>query len=95
MGMAELNGLSRRLHDQRRSLTLVFEGADAAGKGGAIRRLASAMDPRQYRVISVAAPTDEEKAWPYLWRFWRNVPRSGHVTIYDRAWYGRVLVERV
>lgn len=94
-GMAELNGLARKLHDSRHSLTLVFEGADAAGKGGAIRRLTAAMDPRQYRVISVAAPTDEEKAHPYLWRFWRHIPLRGHITVYDRSWYGRVLVERV
>ena len=74
---------------------VVFEGWDASGKGGNIRRLTAAMDPRTYRVISVAAPTDEEKAHHYLWRFWRHVPRAGYVTIYDRSWYGRVLVERV
>lgn len=73
----------------------VFEGWDAAGKGGAIRRVTQAMDARLYRVISVAAPTDEEKAHHYLWRFWRHVPRDGFHTIYDRSWYGRVLVERV
>ena len=61
----------------------------------AIRRVTAAMDPRTYRVISVAAPTDEEKAHHYLWRFWRHVPRAGSVTVYDRSWYGRVLVERV
>lgn len=74
---------------------LVFEGWDAAGKGGAIRRLVSGIDARLFRVISIAAPTDEEKAQHYLWRFWRHVPRAGFVTIYDRSWYGRVLVERV
>jgi AMP-polyphosphate phosphotransferase len=73
----------------------VFEGWDAAGKGGAIRRLASAIDARDYRVIPVAKPTDEEKSHHYLWRFWRHVPRAGLVTIYDRSWYGRVLVERL
>lgn len=73
----------------------VFEGWDAAGKGGAIRRLTQAIDARLYRVISVAAPTDEEKARHYLWRFWRQIPRAGYHTIYDRSWYGRVLVERV
>ena len=87
--------MTRRLYEQRRSLILVFEGPDAAGKGGAIRRLTSAIDARLYQVISVAAPTDEERAHPYLWRFWRHLPRLGRVTIYDRSWYGRVLVERV
>src|SRR5262245_21599234 len=76
-------------------MLLVFEGPDAAGKGGSIRRLTQAMDARLYQVISVAAPTDEERAHPYLWRFWRHLPRMGRVTIYDRSWYGRVLVERV
>lgn len=92
---AELNPLTRRLHQKKHSMILVFEGPDAAGKGGAIRRLTQAMDARTYRVISVAAPTDEERAHPYLWRFWRHLPRLGRVTIYDRSWYGRVLVERV
>jgi len=73
----------------------VFEGWDAAGKGGVIRRITGATDARLYRVISVAAPTDEELAHHYLWRFWRQIPRSGYMTIYDRSWYGRVLVERV
>ena len=73
----------------------VFEGWDAAGKGGAIRRVTQAMDARLYRVISIAAPTDEERAHHYLWRFWRQLPRAGYHTIYDRSWYGRVLVERV
>jgi polyphosphate:AMP phosphotransferase len=91
----ELNILARRLHDEQRSMICVFEGPDAAGKGGAIRRLLSAMDARNYQVISVAAPTDEERAHPYLWRFWRHLPRLGRMTIYDRSWYGRVLVERL
>ena len=80
---------------KKRSAVLVFEGADAAGKGGAIRRVTGAIDARQYAVVPVAAPTEEERAQPYLWRFWRNVPRRGKLTIYDRSWYGRVLVERV
>ncbi|MBI3553357.1 MAG: polyphosphate:AMP phosphotransferase [Elusimicrobia bacterium] len=87
--------LAQRLRRDRRSLILAFEGSDAAGKGGAIRRITEAMDARLYRVDSVAAPTDEEKAHPYLWRFWRVLPRLGRVTLYDRSWYGRVLVERV
>jgi AMP-polyphosphate phosphotransferase len=73
----------------------VFEGNDAAGKGGAIRRVTRALDARQYRIVSVAAPTEEERAQPYLWRFWRHVPPHGRFAIFDRSWYGRVLVERV
>jgi polyphosphate:AMP phosphotransferase len=79
----------------RRTVVAVFEGMDAAGKGGAIRRVAAALDSRLYRIIPVAAPTDEERARPYLWRFWRHLPRLGRFTIFDRSWYGRVLVERV
>lgn len=80
---------------EERSLIAVFEGNDAAGKGGAIRRVVRALDPRMMRVIPIAAPSDEEKAQPYLWRFWRHIPRKGQITIFDRSWYGRVLVERV
>ena len=87
--------LTRELRRKRRALICAFEGVDAAGKGGSIRRLISAIDARNVRVMSVAAPTDEERAHPYLWRFWRQLPRLGHATIYDRTWYGRVLVERV
>ncbi len=87
--------LSRGLREKGRSAITVFEGPDAAGKGGAIRRLISAMDSRMYQVISVAAPTEEERSHPYLWRFWRHLPRAGRVTIFDRSWYGRVLVERL
>jgi polyphosphate:AMP phosphotransferase len=78
-----------------RSLIVVFEGADAAGKGGAIRRVAGALDARFYTIVPIAAPTDEERVHPYLWRFWRHVPARGGITIFDRSWYGRVLVERV
>lgn len=77
------------------STILVFEGPDAGGKGGAIRRLTAAMDARNYQVFGFAAPTDEEKAQHYLWRFWRHLGRAGRFTIFDRSWYGRVLVERV
>jgi len=90
-----LNRLTWAAWNQRRSLVAVFEGWDAGGKGGAIRRATEAMDARLYRVISVAAPTDEERAHHYLWRFWRQLPRDGYATLYDRSWYGRVLVERV
>jgi polyphosphate kinase 2 (PPK2 family) len=86
---------SQRKAFRDRALMAVFEGHDAAGKGGAIRRLTMALDPRQYRVFPVAAPTDEEKGRPYLWRCWRHVPRQGQIAIFDRSWYGRVLVERV
>jgi polyphosphate kinase 2 (PPK2 family) len=87
--------LMRDARFKGRSLVCAFEGADAAGKGGAIRRIGAAMDARQYQVTPVAAPTEEERAQPHLWRFWRHLPRKGHVAIFDRTWYGRVLVERV
>jgi polyphosphate:AMP phosphotransferase len=87
--------LCRRKAFRRRSLVVAFEGSDAAGKGGAIRRVTGALDARQYEVVPIAAPTEEERAQPYLWRFWRHVPAQGRVAIFDRTWYGRVLVERV
>jgi polyphosphate:AMP phosphotransferase len=90
-----LNALVWKARKERRSVVAMFEGWDAAGKGGAIRRVTAALDARLFRVISVAAPTDEERDQHYLWRFWRHLPRAGYVTIYDRSWYGRVLVERV
>ncbi|MBI4501376.1 MAG: polyphosphate:AMP phosphotransferase [Gemmatimonadetes bacterium] len=90
-----LNTLVRKMKRAGRSSIAVFEGWDAGGKGSAIRRITAALDARDYSVIPVAAPTDEEKAHPYLWRFWRHLPRAGRVTIFDRSWYGRVLVERV
>ncbi|MCB1961145.1 MAG: polyphosphate:AMP phosphotransferase [Rhodocyclaceae bacterium] len=87
--------LTRSKAFAQRSLVLVFEGMDAAGKGGAIRRVTAALDTRQYHVVPIGAPTEEERAQPYLWRFWRHVPRRGKGVIFDRSWYGRVLVERV
>ena len=90
--------LSELVRDPRfknRSLVCAFEGSDAAGKGGSIRRIAAALDARDYQIVPVAAPTEEERAQPYLWRFWRHIPKNGRVTIFDRTWYGRVLVERV
>ncbi len=90
-----LNRLQRKASAKGISTILVFEGWDAAGKGGAIRRTTAALDARQYQVIPIAAPTDEERAHHYLWRFWRHLSRAGRVTIFDRSWYGRVLVERV
>ncbi len=91
-----LNLLTRRKKwKKKRSLVIVFEGQDAAGKGGAIRRVSAGLDARSYHVVPIAAPTDEERAQPYLWRFWRHVPTFGRTVIFDRSWYGRVLVERV
>jgi polyphosphate:AMP phosphotransferase len=97
--MDELTDSLRTMHHlcyvKRLPVALVFEGTDAAGKGGAIRRLTSALDPRGYTVFPTAAPEGDEKQKHYLWRFWRNVPKAGHWAIFDRSWYGRVLVERV
>ncbi|MEX2044291.1 MAG: polyphosphate:AMP phosphotransferase, partial [Opitutus sp.] len=92
---AELARLAWTAHAKKRSVVLLFEGWDAAGKGSAIRRVTQAIDPRLYRVVGIAAPSDEERAQHYLWRFWRHLPRAGLMTIFDRSWYGRVLVERV
>ena len=93
--IAEITALARDPRFEKRSLVLAFEGMDAAGKGGAIRRLTAALDPRQFQVVPVSSPSEEERAQPYLWRFWRQLPRQGRVTLFDRSWYGRVLVERV
>ena len=92
---SRLNLLQRRAGKLGVSTILVFEGWDAAGKGSAIRRVTSSLDARDYQVIPIAAPTDEERAHHYLWRFWRHLSRKGRLTIFDRSWYGRVLVERV
>lgn len=97
--LEELQGrlalLTRKKAFAERAAVFAFEGMDAAGKGGAIRRLTFALDARQYNVVPVSAPTTEEIAHPYLWRFWQRVPDRGHIAIFDRSWYGRVLVERV
>jgi len=92
---SEWNRLVWEAHEKKISNVIVFEGWDAAGKGSSIRRVTEAMDARLYQIIPVAAPTDEEFARHYLWRFWRHLPRDGRVTIFDRSWYGRILVERV
>ena len=91
----ELKELQFELYRKQIPLVLVFEGWDAAGKGGAIRRLTSPLDPHIYYVIPIAAPSSAEKSLNYLARFWRSMPRKGHIAIFDRSWYGRVLVERV
>ncbi len=90
-----LNQLHREAVERGVSTLVVMEGWDAAGKGGAVRRCAAALDARHYEVIPFAAPTDEERARHYLWRFWRHLGRAGRITFFDRSWYGRVLVERV
>ena len=90
-----LLNLQRELSETKRSLVIVFEGPDAAGKGGAIKRATERLDPRLLRVHSIVKPTDEEHQRHYLWRFWNKLPPYGQTVIFDRSWYGRVLVERV
>ncbi len=90
-----LRDLELECYHQRVPVVVVYEGWDAAGKGGNIKRLTQELDPRGYEVIPVAAPDETEKAHHYLWRFWRQMPKAGHIAIFDRSWYGRVLVERV
>ena len=92
---ARLHGLHLRAKERGISSILVFEGPDAAGKGGAIRRVHAALEARNYQVHGIAAPTEEERAQHYLWRFWRHLSRAGRVNVFDRSWYGRVLVERI
>ncbi len=90
-----LNRAMRRAKKKGHPAVVVYEGMDAAGKGGNVRRVTAALDARMYRIVPIAAPTQDEKRYPYLWRFWRHLPAPGHMTIFDRSWYGRVLVERV
>lgn len=90
--LEELQGECYRKHIP---VVIGFEGWDAGGKGGAIKRLTEQLDPRGYRVNPTAAPNDEEKQYHYLWRFWRNMPKDGHIAVFDRTWYGRVMVERI
>jgi polyphosphate:AMP phosphotransferase len=90
-----LRDLEHEIHMRRVPVVLVYEGWDAAGKGGNIRRLVQKLDPRGYEVVPIGAPNDLEKAHHYLWRFWTQMPKVGHIAIFDRSWYGRVLVERV
>src|SRR6267378_881742 len=91
----ELLTLQRALMETKHSVVIVVEGPDAAGKGGAIKRLVEKLDPRTYRVYSVVKPTQEEYRYHYLWRFWNKLPPYGQMAIFDRSWYGRVLIERV
>ncbi len=91
----ELHLLGYQVYVQKRPVMAVFEGWDAAGKGGAIKRLTERLDPRGYVVWPIAAPSGEDKVRHYLYRFWRRMPEAGQIAIFDRSWYGRVLVERV
>jgi len=90
-----LRELEFEMYHRRLPVIVLYEGWDAAGKGGNIKRLTQTLDPRGYSVIPIAAPTGDEKTHHYLWRFWRQIPKAGHLAIFDRTWYGRVLVERV
>ena len=91
----ELSKLHSSLYQAKIPMIIAFEGWDAAGKGGAIKRISSALDPRGYEAIPIAAPDKTELAHHYLWRFWNNIPKTGHIAIFDRTWYGRVMVERI
>lgn len=91
----KLAALHNKIYRRRIPVVICYEGWDAAGKGGSIRRLTYPLDPRGFDVIPIASPTPGELARHYLWRFWTRIPRSGHVTIFDRSWYGRVMVERI
>jgi polyphosphate kinase 2 (PPK2 family) len=92
---AQLGQAGHQVYAQKRPVVIVYEGWDAAGKGGSIRRLTEALDPRGYIVHSVGAPKGEDKTHHYLWRFWRRLPAKGQIAIFDRSWYGRVMVERI
>jgi AMP-polyphosphate phosphotransferase len=91
----QLRELGHQVYLQKRPVVMVFEGWDAAGKGGAIKRLTERLDPRGYSVYPISAPEGEDKTHHYLYRFWRRLPECGQISIFDRSWYGRVLVERV
>lgn len=91
----QLARLGWEVYSRKRPVVIVFEGPDAAGKGGAIRRMTEALDPRGFHVHPIAAPSSEALAHHYLWRFWKRLPPLGEIAIFDRSWYGRVLVERV
>jgi len=91
----QLRELGYQVYLQKRPVVLVFEGWDAAGKGGAIKRITEKLDPRGFIVYPIAAPEGEDKTRHYLYRFWRRLPERGQIAIFDRSWYGRVLVERV
>ena len=91
----QLRELGYQIYQQKRPVIILFEGWDAAGKGGAIKRVTEKIDPRGYTVYPISAPEGEDKTRHYLYRFWRRLPERGQIAIFDRSWYGRVLVERV
>ncbi len=91
----QLNALGYQVYVQKRPVVIVFEGWDAGGKGGAIKRLTEKLDPRGYVVYPIAAPQGDDKTHHYMWRFWRRLPERGQIAIFDRSWYGRVMVERI
>ena len=92
---AELLELHYRLYRKKIPVVIAYEGWDAAGKGGNIKRIAGALDPRGYEVHPIASPEPHDKARHFLWRFWTRLPKTGHIAIFDRTWYGRVMVERL
>lgn len=94
-GQIQLRELGWQVYQQKRPVVLAFEGWDAAGKGGAIKRATEKLDPRGYSVYPISAPQGEDRTRHYLYRFWRRLPEKGQIAIFDRSWYGRVLVERV
>jgi polyphosphate kinase 2 (PPK2 family) len=90
-----LHALAYQVYLQQRPVVIAFEGWDAAGKGGAIRRITEKIDPRGFVVYPIAAPKGDDATHHYLWRFWRRLPEAGQIAIFDRSWYGRVMVERI
>ena len=95
LNQVALAQLGYQVYVQQRPMVILFEGWDAGGKGGVIKRITEKLDPRGYGVYSIAAPQGDDKSHHYLWRFWRRLPDSGQIAIFDRSWYGRVMVERV
>ena len=92
---SHLRDLHNRLYRKQVPVIIAYEGWDAAGKGGNIKRITEALDPRGFEVHPIASPEPHEKARHYLWRFWTRLPKTGHIAIFDRTWYGRVMVERL
>lgn len=90
-----IRDLEHEIYAHRIPMIIIYEGWDASGKGGNIKRLVQRMDPRGYEVVPIMAPNEVEKQHHYLWRFWKKIPKAGHIVIFDRSWYGRVLVERI
>ncbi len=95
LNQVALTQLGYQVYVQQRPVVIIFEGWDAAGKGGAIKRITEKLDPRGYVVYPIAAPQGDDKTHHYLYRFWRRLPEAGQIAIFDRSWYGRVMVERI